>query len=149
MREGPSRGPRVLSAPPLSASASPALAQRTGVVVPRVRAVGTALERACALAVPVSGGTPSFSVELNMSKHLNRTLVPVPKAPAVEPEPGASLHVTVDPRGWFDNVDFSKLDTTGGPPYRIPDSNADANGFDFFQGLESSSGVYSFTFKMP
>ncbi len=69
--------------------------------------------------------------------------------PSVVPEPGSSLHVRVDPRSWFDNVDFSKLDQSAGPPYAIPDDNDDVNGHDFFQGIETSAGVYSFRFQTP
>jgi hypothetical protein len=68
----------------------------------------------------------------------------LPKTPPVEPEAGTSLHVEVDPRGWFNNVEFSTLMGT-----QIPDDNNDVNGNNFFQGLESSSGVYSFTFQSP
>ncbi len=68
----------------------------------------------------------------------------LPKSPPVEPEPGVSLRVQVDPRGWFDNVDFSAL---AGPPYQIPDTNNDVTGQNLFQGIESSSGVYTFTFQ--
>src|SRR6202012_5951608 len=71
----------------------------------------------------------------------------LPKSPAVEPEPGTALHVGVDPKGWFNNVDFSKLDMTFAPPYPIPDSNDDVNGHNLLQGIESSSGVYSFAFQ--
>jgi len=70
----------------------------------------------------------------------------LPKSPPVEPEPGVSLHVQVDPRGWFNNVDFSRL---AGPPYQIPDDNNDVTGQNFFQGIESSSGVYTFRFETP
>ena len=38
----------------------------------------------------------------------------------------ASLYVTVDPRGWFNSVDFSQLDlvqTSPSPLYQIPDSD--------------------------
>lgn len=80
----------------------------------------------------------------------------LPNNPPVEPASGATLHVQVDPRGWFDNVDFSKLTAPAGrypvppgPTYQIPDSNNDVVGQDFFQGIESSAGVYSFTFEPP
>ncbi|MDP9150931.1 MAG: hypothetical protein M3O36_13455 [Myxococcota bacterium] len=40
---------------------------------------------------------------------------------------GASLYVRVDPRGWFNSVDFSQLDrvqSTPSPLYEIPDSDS-------------------------
>jgi hypothetical protein len=70
----------------------------------------------------------------------------LPSNPPVEPQPGVSLHVQVDPRSWFDNVEFSRLT---GPSYQIPDDNDDVNGHNFFQGIETISGVYSFTFQKP
>jgi hypothetical protein len=79
----------------------------------------------------------------------------LPNNPPVEPEQGVTLHVQVDPRGWFNNVDFSKLEPPSGhdqplePLYQIPDTGNDVVGQDFFQGLESSAGVYSFTFEPP
>jgi hypothetical protein len=78
-----------------------------------------------------------------------RIVRPICLTPPLEPEPGTSFHVQVDPKGWFNNVDFSTLAASGSPPYAIPDSNDDVNGHDFFQGLESSSGVYSFSFQPP
>jgi hypothetical protein len=78
-----------------------------------------------------------------------RIVRPICLSPAVEPVAGASFHVTVDPRGWFNNVEFSKLDTSQGPPYPIPDDNDDVNGHNFFQAIESSSGVYAFSFQTP
>lgn len=70
----------------------------------------------------------------------------LPTNPAVEPEPGVSLHVQVDPKSWFDNIDFSRL---AAPLYQIPDDNDDANGRDLLQGMDTTSGVYSFTFEAP
>jgi hypothetical protein len=77
-----------------------------------------------------------------------RIVRPICLTPPIEPEPGTSFHVEVDPKGWFDNVDFSRLGAAGGS-YQIPDDNNDVTGHDFFQGLESSSGVYTFTFTTP
>jgi hypothetical protein len=78
-----------------------------------------------------------------------RIVRPICLTPPIEPEPGTSLHVQVDPKGWFDNVDFENLVPLGGPPYEIPDTNGDASGRNLFQGLESSSGVYTFSFQAP
>jgi hypothetical protein len=77
-----------------------------------------------------------------------RIVRPICLTPPIEPEPGTSLHVQVDPKGWFDNVEFADLGAAGGS-YQIPDNNNDVTGHNFFQGLESSSGVYSFTFQTP
>ncbi len=77
-----------------------------------------------------------------------RIVRPICLTPPIEPEPGTAFHVRVDPKGWFNNVNFSLLGVSGGS-YQIPDTNNDVTGHDFFQGLESSSGVYSFTFQAP
>jgi hypothetical protein len=76
---------------------------------------------------------------------LQRIVRPICLTPPVTPEAG-SLHVDVDPKGWFDDVDFALLGPAGGA---IPDDNTDANGRNFFQGIESSTGVYSFSFHAP
>lgn len=76
-----------------------------------------------------------------------RIVRPICLTPPLQPEPDTSLHVEVDPRGWFNNVNFSTL--AGPAPYQIPDNNNDVNGHNFFQGLESAGGVYSFTFQTP
>jgi len=70
----------------------------------------------------------------------------LPTSPAVEPAAGLSLHLQVDPRSWFDNLDFATLPA---PLHAIPDASSDANGRDFLQGIETTSGVYSFTFEAP
>jgi hypothetical protein len=75
-------------------------------------------------------------------------VVPIARVPVVEPLPGTALHVTVDPREWFTNLDFSQLDLTRGPPFQIPDADSDVkNGAPFLQGIES--GDYSFAFESP
>jgi hypothetical protein len=74
-----------------------------------------------------------------------RIVAPICLTPAVTPE-GGTLNVNVDPKGWFDDVDFALLGPSGGA---IPDDNTDANGRNFFQGIESSTGVYSFSFHTP
>jgi hypothetical protein len=78
-----------------------------------------------------------------------RIVRPICLTPPVEPEAGTSFHVQVDPKGWFDNVDFSLANVAPGATYQIPDDNDDVNGHNLLQGIESSSGVYSFTFQMP
>jgi hypothetical protein len=72
----------------------------------------------------------------------------------------ASLRVRVDPRGWFNSVDFSQLDevqTTPTPLYRIPDSDSSGTtgataGRNLFTGiltgvLPSGQSAYSFSFQ--
>jgi hypothetical protein len=76
-----------------------------------------------------------------------RIVRPICLTPPIEPALGTSLHVGVDPKGWFNNVDFSRLGASGGS-YAIPDTNDDVTGLDLFKGLESSSGVYSFSFQV-
>ena len=73
--------------------------------------------------------------------------------------PGASLVVRVDPRGWFNAIDFSKLDLESTSPalYRIPDSDDSGTagavaGRNLLTGiltgvLPSGESAYSFTFQ--
>jgi hypothetical protein len=80
---------------------------------------------------------------------LQRIVAPICLDRPLTPTPGKRLHVEVDPRHWFDNVDFSKLTVIPGVPAAIPDDNTDPNGRNLFQSIESSTGVYSFTFEAP
>jgi hypothetical protein len=81
---------------------------------------------------------------------LQRIAAPVCLSAPLTPVNG-TLQVTVDPRPWFNNIDFSQLAATAGatPPYQIPDTNSDPNGKNFLQGIEASSGVYAFSFEAP
>lgn len=71
------------------------------------------------------------------------------------PEPGGSLTLRVDPRGWFDQVDFKKLTPSGSPPvYQFVDGGPDANCTEgpcpsaaLYSGLKSVTGVYQFTWQ--
>jgi hypothetical protein len=82
---------------------------------------------------------------------LQRIASPICLGAPITPVASASLHVEVDPRPWFNNVDFSQLPRSGDAdsPYQIPDTNADPNGANLLQGIEASSGVYSFSFETP
>ena len=61
---------------------------------------------------------------------------------------GGALHVMVDPRGWFANVDFSQLTQVSSTPplYRFLDSGDDAPSRSLYVGLHANDGVYHFTF---
>jgi len=80
---------------------------------------------------------------------LQKIVAPICLDRSVTPPPGRKLHVEVDPRHWFDNIDFASLAAAPGLPAQIPDTNADPNGRNFFQSIESSTGVYSFSFEAP
>jgi len=80
---------------------------------------------------------------------LQRIVAPICLDRPLTPTPGRRLHVEVDPRHWFDNIDFSKLAVIPGVPSAIPDDNTDPNGRNLLQSIESSTGVYSFTFDTP
>ena len=72
---------------------------------------------------------------------------------------GGTLRLRIDPRGWFNNVDFSKLDPDTQNPsgFLIPDSNSSGTagevaGRGLFTGirtgvLPSGASVYSITFE--
>ncbi|NUO52367.1 MAG: hypothetical protein HOV80_26245 [Polyangiaceae bacterium] len=64
----------------------------------------------------------------------------------LEPEPGGSLVLRVDPAGWFGNVDFSALEQvqTDPPLYRFRDDSEDQPSRNLYQGIRANAGVYSF-----
>ncbi|HZS36925.1 MAG TPA: hypothetical protein VFF06_08865 [Polyangia bacterium] len=70
-----------------------------------------------------------------------------PIAIDVTPTVGGSLQLRIDPRGMFNEVDFTSTDVTkvSDSPllYRIPDAKGGAGGA-LFDGLRSNSSVYSF-----
>jgi hypothetical protein len=77
-----------------------------------------------------------------------RIVRPICLTPAIQPA-ATSLHVQVDPKAWFNNVDFSLLAEEGqSSHYTIPDDDDDVTGNNLFQGIESSTGVYSFSFQV-
>ncbi|MDP9035006.1 MAG: hypothetical protein M3O50_09370 [Myxococcota bacterium] len=72
---------------------------------------------------------------------------------------GASLYVRVDPRGWFNSVDFSQLDLVQSTPsrlYEIPDSDSSGTagataGRNLLTGILTSalpSGASAFSFDV-
>ena len=64
----------------------------------------------------------------------------------VTPSDGGALVLRVDPRAWFDNVDFGELDpvTAGSDLLRFPDETTGQPATNFYRGLRASSGVYTF-----
>jgi hypothetical protein len=76
-----------------------------------------------------------------------RIVTPIPVD--VTPQPGGSLTVRIDPRGWFDQVDFKKLTASGSPPrYQFVDApGADTASDALYSGLKSVIGVYQFTWQ--
>ncbi|GAC1352884.1 MAG: hypothetical protein NVS3B20_15370 [Polyangiales bacterium] len=77
-----------------------------------------------------------------------------PIAVDLTPTRGGALFLTIDPRGWFNNVDFSDLRLESSDPllYAIPDESQGAGpgasaGRNFFGGLTSGKGVYEFSWK--
>ena len=73
-----------------------------------------------------------------------RVVSPIPTD--ITPERGGSLVLRVDPRGWFANVDFSKLDDDGGT-YTFHDASDDQPSANLFLGLRASQGTYRFDWE--
>lgn len=71
-----------------------------------------------------------------------------PVATEIAPTKGGSLLVRVDPRGWFANVDFKKLEVVDGVS-RFHDASDDQPSSNLYSGLHSSDGVYGFEWKVP
>jgi len=73
-----------------------------------------------------------------------RIATPIPLD--IVPRDGGSLLVRVDPRGWFGNVDFSKLEKKSGV-YRFKNSAEDQPSANLAHGLVASIGSYVFTWE--
>lgn len=58
---------------------------------------------------------------------------------------GDALVLRVDPRGWFQNVDFAALEEVSAEPplYRFRDDQEDQPSRNLFSGLQAGSGTYS------
>lgn len=116
------------------------------------------------------GETRHFTASFTIGK--NRQLPPLDKAqPGTNPickqriatpipidltprNDGGALVLTIDPRLWFANVDFSQLKPSSSDPstYAFTDSSdsaADAASRNLFQALHASVGVYSFAWTKP
>jgi hypothetical protein len=128
------------------------------------------------LAGTATRGTESYPFEATVTISSNRTkpvtdpsqpgLNPLCKRRIVQVAPISvdvvaheSLYVRVDPRGWFNSIDFSKLDveSTDPPLYQIPDSDSSPTagavaGRNLLTGiltgvLPSGASTYSFDFE--
>jgi hypothetical protein len=64
-------------------------------------------------------------------------------------EPGKSLVLRVDPRGFFANVEFAKLEQVASDPplYRFRDDSGDQPSTTLYSGLRASVGTYSATWE--
>lgn len=62
---------------------------------------------------------------------------------------GGALFLRIDPRGWFNTVNFSLLKQVAVDPplYRFIDNDQDAAGQNLFLGLRAGIGVYNFDFR--
>lgn len=82
-------------------------------------------------------------------KPICKQRVVTPIAVDVVPEAGGSLIVTVDPAGWFGNVDFSALELVRNDPplYRFRDDSEDQSSRNLYQGVRANAGVYTFTWE--
>ncbi|MFO0550924.1 MAG: hypothetical protein U0271_21215 [Polyangiaceae bacterium] len=65
------------------------------------------------------------------------------------PEEGGHLVLTVDPAGWFGNVNFAELeqDSTDPPHYRFRDDSTDQPSLNLYNGVRASAGPYTFTWE--
>jgi hypothetical protein len=65
------------------------------------------------------------------------------------PEPGGALVLTIDPAGWFGNVEFSELEQVQDDPplYRFRDDSEDQPSRNFYSGVRANAGVYRFTWE--
>ena len=61
------------------------------------------------------------------------------------------IKTSIDPRGWFGNVDFATLaeDTARPGSYRFADSATDQASLNLYAGLHASVGVFTLTWGAP
>jgi hypothetical protein len=64
----------------------------------------------------------------------------------ITPSAGGRLVVRVDPAGWFQNVDFERLEESGGV-YRFRDDSEDQPSDNLYSGIRAASGVYDFAWE--
>jgi hypothetical protein len=78
-----------------------------------------------------------------------RIVSPIPVR--VTPETDGSLVLRVDPRRFFDNVDFAALHefSTDPPAYGFYDAPTDQPSINLYDALRSASGAYSFSWVTP
>ena len=87
----------------------------------------------------VTGGNPALpSLHPICSQ---RIVSPIPIA--LRPRDHGTLVVTVDPRGWFANVDFTELPPGG----EFPDDNANPASQALFNGLEAPTASFELSFQ--
>jgi hypothetical protein len=75
--------------------------------------------------------------------------VVTPIAIDIAPTEGGKLVVRADPRGWFTNVDFERLEAISldPPSYRFRDDSSDQPSDNLYGGIRASGGVYSFAWE--
>jgi hypothetical protein len=69
----------------------------------------------------------------------------------ITPRDGGSLRLRVDPRAFFANVDFSKLERVSEDPllYAFGDASEDQPSLNLYQGLRAREGAYRFSWESP
>ena len=73
-----------------------------------------------------------------------------PIATELTPQEGGTLLLRIDPRGWFDTVDFAQVPKVSDTPllYRFSDLNDNAADLSLFQnGLRARAGAYSLSWQ--
>ena len=103
-------------------------------------------------------GGASFPFEGQLTIGKNRAVAPVdPSQPGTNPickerivspipvdlapKNGGELRLEIDPRGWFDNVDFARLDKAGDAPllYRFNDAPLEQPDANLFRAMRAAS----------
>ena len=67
----------------------------------------------------------------------------------ITPRDGGSLRLRVDPRAFFANVDFAKLERVSDEPlvYAFGDASEDQPSLNLYEGLRAREGAYRFTWE--
>jgi hypothetical protein len=83
------------------------------------------------------------------AKPICKQRVVTPIAVDFTPEPGGSLLLTVDPAGWFANVEFAEFERViDDPPlYAFRDDDEDQPSRNLYAGIRAAAGVYTITWS--
>ncbi|HEX4354868.1 MAG TPA: hypothetical protein VHZ95_18180 [Polyangiales bacterium] len=92
---------------------------------------------------------PSSDPALPGANPICKQRIVTPIAVDLTPVDGGTLQLQVDPRGWFNEVDFSTLPKSSDDPslYRFADAPSDAADVNIYSGLRSRAGAYEISWK--
>jgi hypothetical protein len=104
---------------------------------------------AASLTIGRNRAVPATSPSLPGANPICKQRVVSPIALHLPVRAGGRLVVRIDPRGWFENVDFAALERVSQSPplYRFHDDDSDQPSRNLYDGLRAVQGVYTFDWQ--